>query len=228
MIVFFLFVIAFLGGAKLKKNHKIAFLIFSTLFFLVSCSNSKESKEPFDPKSHIAESSYADLSLTDIFEYTVAVGDVASPKLNRFELSFGEDDSILKLSIEIVDTENSRTHTAYYDSESNLFRVKIVENYQAESSDLFDTSLLQSAEALLGNLDADGPSSIYFLSQLSSGSVSADFPKDTELFLFQNDVFKRIPNLKSISSEHLHFFAVHSDSSFEEFPSYYIVDPKKI
>lgn len=211
----------------MKAKYRYIFLVFSALLVLASCSGDRESKEPFDPKSHISESRYDEISLVELFNYISSAGKLKSPMLNRFELTADRDGSISNLSLEVVDTESGKSHNASYDSKSDIFKIKLDE-YVAEEKKLFDLSLLESAESLLENLEADQAFSIYFLTELSSGSIDANFPQSSDVFLLEKSGLQEIESPEIPKSETLYFFAIHNLNSSADYPSYFIVDPKKI
>lgn len=211
----------------MKAKYRYIFLVFSALLVLASCSGDRKSKEPFDPKSHISQSRYDEISLVELFNYISSAGKLKSPMLNRFELTADRDGSISNLSLEVVDTESGKSHNASYDSESDIFKIKLGE-YVAEEKNLFDLSLLESAESLLENLEADQAFSIYFLTELSSGSIDANFPQSSDVFLLEKSGLQKVESPEIPKSETLYFFATHNLNSSADYPSYFIVDPKKI
>lgn len=210
---------------KAKRNYII--LTFLTLIVLVSCSSNTESTKPFDPKTHISESLYQDLSLSRLYKYVVSVGKLESPTPGRFELEKTESGLISKLLLEVVDSKTGQSHSASYDSESGIFKIKI-DKYTPPEDERFDESLIDSAEALLRGLSKNKPQSVYFLTHLSAKSSDVSFPENSSFFFLSDGAFQEIKEIESLNSEELHFFAVHSLDSGDEYPSYFIVDPKKI
>lgn len=217
-----------LGGATLVKKRSFLFFIFASLFFLSSCSISNESAELFDPKTHIKETDSSEISLLQIYDYTVSSSNISSPKLNRLQIGLGSNEKLSSLSMEIIDLDSAYGYTATYDSNSDLFRIKIEENFPVESTALFDSTILQSAEKVVQNLDSNDTYSVYFLNLVSSGGVDISQLHDAEFFLLEGEDFQPIDRVDSLPPyDSIHFFAVHRGNNSEEFPSYFIVDPKK-
>lgn len=215
------------GGFNLKAKYKYIFLVFLIFLTLASCSSDTESTETFDPKSHISEARYDEINLSSLYDYVVSVGNLESSAPNRLELEKSDDGSISRLSLEVVDIESGKAHIASYDSASDIFKIKI-DSLNIPREKVFDKSMLESTEALLKKLESEKALSVYFLTEVSSGSIDTDFLQNSDILMLENDNFQNVETLKSPDSETLYFFAVHELDSQEEFPSYFVVDPKKI
>lgn len=196
---------------------------------LSACTHKSKSLSPTDPKKYLSESNYDEISFLELYEYVVNSSKISNPKLSTLELKISNDKRILYFALEIFDSSSAKTFTPNYDSNSNIFKVKVTDRPEIDQALLFDVDLLSALNSVLNSPKLDFKQtesySIYFMNMLSAGKLDPKVIKNSEFYLVQLDKTSKLKSSKQLDSS-FYYFAVYNDVESQAFPMYFIV-PKK-